>query len=99
MALDALGQISRADAHAVGIGVADGIYLRNHREIGVTEAGGEIIQEKFGAAVLVGLENADEPAGMIFFSKGTECRANFGGVMAVIIDDECAVGLAHFGHA
>ena len=49
--------------------------------------------------MLVRLEDADQPLGRILLPQGAKRRANFGGMMAVIIDDDRAVASADFGHS
>ena len=92
---DPLDQIGGAHRGALGLAVAHKVDVRHDGLVGRREAGREIFQQKSGAAVLVWLKDTEEPLGLISPAEGRERRADFGGVMPVVVDDVRAVVVAN----
>src|SRR2546421_262587 len=59
---DALDELAAGDALALSLGVADEVDVGDDRLVGGGEAGGEVVEEEARAAVLVGLEDAEQAA-------------------------------------
>ena len=71
--------------------LAGGIDVDEAHGVGVGEGGGEFVHEIAGAGEAVGLEE-DVDAVESALASGCEGGANFGGMMAVIVDDADAAG-------
>src|SRR5688500_18836050 len=95
----ALDEIVRADRVAFLLAVADEVDVRHDRLIRGGEAGCEIFEQKSRPAVLVRLEDADQPLRLVAFAQGRERRADLRRVVAVVIDDGRSMKLADARHA
>ena len=88
-ALDFCGQILSGDA---GDGLLTGGVDGEHVDgVGVSKCTAELVQKIKGAGVAVGLED-DEDAAMATLPRGCEGGANFGGMVAVVVDHGDAAG-------
>ncbi len=75
-----------ADFGDIGVAVADAVDVGDDDFVGVVEAGGELVEEFVGAAVLVGLENGEDfGLWAVFFAEGFEGCADFGGMVGVVV--------------
>src|SRR5206468_3054176 len=96
--VDLRDQIRAADGGLVFFAVTNRINVRDNRLIGIGEAGGKFFQQKPRAAVLVRLKDAQQPARLVARPQRRQRRADLGGMMAVIIDDDRAIESPRFGH-
>ncbi len=93
-------EVLDADFGNIGGGVADAVDVGDDDFVGVVEAGGELVEEFVGAAILVGLEDGENFGfGAVFFAKGFEGRADFGGMMRVVVVKVGVVAEAFVFHA
>ena len=96
---DSFDQLLRIHLRAVGIAIADVVDIRQDGFGCIGKADGEFVEQESCAAGLVRLEDADQAVGLIFLAKRFEGGADFGGVVAVVVDDDGVVEFADFGHA
>ena len=88
-ALDFCGQILSGDA---GDGLfAGGVNGKDADSIGVSKCTAELVQKIKGAGVAVGLEE-DVDLAVAALAGGGEGGANFGGMVAVVVDHGDAAG-------
>src|SRR4051812_36768738 len=85
---DALNEIRRAHALPLGFAVADEINVGNYRLVRLGKTGGEVIQQKPRAAVLMWLKDTKQPARLVFLANCLERCTNFRRVMPVVIDHD-----------
>src|SRR6202453_1591395 len=69
------------------------INFRHHQNIGLIERAAKIFPEKLGARITVRLKQ-HEQAFVSATARGFECGANFGGMVAVVVDQGYAAKLA-----
>ena len=87
-AADRFGQLFSGDA--VHGWFARGVYFGDHQNVGLIERAPKIFPEVLGAGVAVRLKE-NQQAVVVAAAGGFERGANFGGMMAVVVDQGDAV--------
>ena len=72
-----------------------GIDLGDHDNIGAMKCFGELAFESRCARVSVGLKCNDNAAMGVGFLRGFECGFDFGGVVAVVVDEDHATDISN----
>ena len=74
------------------------VYRRDHRDIGIVQAGAELLERIAQARVAVRLHDGDDGAG-IRLTRGFQRGGDLERVVAVIVDDGGAIPFADAGEA
>ena len=83
----AIDQIGGGDPPSFLFAVPHEEDLRDDHQVGLREGVSELFEQKAGAAVLVGLKDADQPTGTERGSNRSERHVALARMMAIVIDD------------